>query len=412
MSTEYYDSLETRDPEIREKEQFSSLPGHLRRVSQRAPFIANQINGLSIDSIDSREALAQIPVVRKSELIEIQAKTPPFGGMTAFDEQSLRRILASPGPIFEPETDRRDKWRIARALYAAGFRKGMLVHNSFSYHLAPAGVMLESGIFELGCTVFPAGVGQTEMQVQAIERLRPQAYSGTPSFLKVILNYGEENGVDLTSLRVGFVSGEPLPNSLRDELDSYGVKVKQAYATADIGLIAYETEAMEGLIVDEGVILEIVQPGTNDPVPDGEVGEVVVTTFNPDYPLLRFGTGDMSAIMEGISPCGRTNVRIKGWMGRADQTTKVRGIFVHPSQIATIVKRFSEVDRARLVVSSEDNQDIMKVYCEVSKQSENLADKIIDCTRDVCRLRTEVVLVDSGELPRDGIVIEDARTYD
>ncbi len=412
MNTDYYDDLETRSHEQRQQSQIPALRKHLRQAREQSSYVAGQLAGIDIDALESRQDLAQIPVVRKSDLIGLQKAAPLFGGLTAFEPDSLCRVLASPGPIFEPQTNRSDQWRLARALHAAGFRKGMLVHNSFSYHLAPAGFMLESAIFALGGAVFPAGVGQTDMQVQAIDRLRPQAYAGTPSFLKILLKQGEEKGLDTSSLAVGMVSGEPLPPSLRAELEAFGIRVKQSYATADIGLIAYETDALEGMVIDEGVIVEIVQPGTGDPVPDGEVGEIVVTTFSPDYPLLRFGTGDMSAVMSGASPCGRTGPRIQGWMGRADQTTKVRGIFVHPAQIAAIAKSIAEVQRVRLVVSSQDDQDIMQMHCEVTEKSDALAQRIIDCTREVCRLRTEAVLVSPGELPRDGIVIEDVRTYD
>ena len=412
MSTQYYDSLEVRDPELREQELLSALPTHLERAAAKAPFIREQLAGKDANSINSRAALAELPVVRKSELVDLQKKSPPFGGMTAFDPNSLLRIFASPGPIFEPETKRSDSWRIARALFAAGIRSGMLVHNTFSYHFSPAGMMMESGAGELDCVVFPAGVGQTELQVQSIERLQPQAYTGTPSFLKIILEAASTSGADVSSLKVGLVSGEALPPSLRAELDGHGVYVKQAYATADIGLIAYESEAMEGLIMDEGVIVEIVRPGTGDPVPEGEVGEVVITVFNPDYPLVRFGTGDMSAVMSGQSPCGRTNTRIKGWMGRADQTTKVRGMFVHPSQVAQIVNRFPEISKARLIVTSEGHQDQMRLCCEVSEQSDELVQKIAVCAREVCKLRADVILKNPGTLANDGIVIEDARSYD
>lgn len=412
MTTEFYDSLETRDPQQRETELVSALSSHLADAAENSPFVRNQLADVDIASIDSREALAQIPVVRKSELVELQKNFPPFGGMTAYDPDSLIRIFASPGPIFEPETKRLDFWRMSRALFAAGFRKGMLVHNTFSYHFTPAGAMLESGIGALGGSVFPAGVGQTELQVQAISRLRPKGYTGTPSFLKIILEAAASAQVDVSSLEIGLVSGEALPPSLRSELDGHGIAVKQAYATADVGLIAYESEAMEGLIMDEGVIVEIVRPGTGDLIAEGQVGEVVVTVFNPDYPLLRFGTGDMSAVMSGQSPCGRTNTRIKGWMGRADQTTKVRGLFVHPSQIAEIVNRFSEIDKARLVVSSEGHQDRMMLRCEVSERPDGLIEKVATSVRDVCKLRADVVLEIPGKLANDGIVIEDARTYD
>lgn len=412
MSAEFYDSLETRDPEIRERELFAALPKHLEEAAFRSPYLRQQLQGVDVDSVDSREALAKLPLLRKSELSELQKSEPPFGGLTAFEPNSLLRIFASPGPIFEPETTRSDSWRMSRALFAAGIRKGMLVHNTFSYHFSPAGMMLESAIAQLGCTVFPAGVGQTELQVQAIERLRPQAYTGTPSFLKIILDAGSESGADLSSLERGLVSGEALPPSLRGDIADQGVQLLQAYATADIGLIAYESDAMEGLILDEGVIVEIVQPGTGDPVAEGEVGEIVVTVFNPDYPLLRFATGDMSMVMEGQSPCGRTNTRIKGWMGRADQTTKVRGMFVHPSQIAEIVKRFPEVNKARLVVSSENHQDQMLLVCESSDQSSQFKESVAKAAREVCKLRADVSFEAPGALPVDGIVIEDARTYE
>ena len=412
MSAEFYDSLETRDPEVRERELFAALPKHLKQAATRSTYLQQQLQEVEIDSIDSREALAKLPVLRKSELSELQKSSPPFGGLTAFDPESLLRIFASPGPIFEPETTRADSWRMSRAAHAAGIRKSMLVHNTFSYHFSPAGMMLESAVAALGCAVFPAGVGQTELQVQAIERLRPQAYTGTPSFLKIILDAGSKSGADLSSLERGLVSGEALPPSLRADIADQGVRLLQAYATADIGLIAYESEAMEGLILDEGVIVEIVQPGTGDPVAKGEVGEVVVTVLNPDYPLVRFATGDMSMVMEGQSPCGRTNTRIKGWMGRADQTTKVRGMFVHPSQIAEIVKRFSEVNKARLVVSNKDFQDQMLLVCESTDHSDEFKLNVTIAAREICKLRADVRFESPGALPVDGVVIEDARTYD
>lgn len=412
MTAEFYDSLETRDPEIRERELLAALPKHLKQAAARSSYLQQQLQDVDIDSIDSRESLAKLPVLRKSELSELQESAPPFGGLTAFEPESLLRIFASPGPIFEPETTQKDSWRMSRALYAAGFRKGMLVHNTFSYHFSPAGMMFESAAAVLGCAVFPAGVGQTEMQAQTIERLRPQAYTGTPSFLKIILDAGSKSGADLSSLKRGLVSGEALPPSLREEIAGEGVQLLQAYATADVGLIAYESKALEGLILDEGVIVEIVQPGTGDPVAKGEVGEIVVTVFNPDYPLLRFATGDMSMVIEGQSPCGRTNTRIKGWMGRADQTTKVRGMFVHPSQIAEIVKRFSEVNKARLVVSSENHQDQMLLVCESSNHSSEFKQSVAKVAREICKLRADVRFESPGELPVDGVVIEDARTYD
>ncbi len=412
MATEYFDALEIRDPEVREHELFAALPEHLKHAVSKSTFFSRQLADIDLDSINTRDALVSLPLLRKSELSDLQQSAPPFGGLAAFAPDALMRIFASPGPIYEPQTRRADGWRLSRALFAAGIRKGMLVHNTFSYHFSPAGMMLESAITQLGCVVFPAGVGQTELQVQAIATLRPQAYTGTPSFLKIILDAGTKSGADLASLNRGVVSGEALPPTLRSEISDYGVDLKQAYATADIGLIAYESEAMEGLIIDEGVIVEIVRLGTGDPVDEGEVGEIVVTVFNPDYPLIRFATGDLSMVMPGPSPCGRTNMRIKGWMGRADQTTKVRGMFVQPAQIAEVVKRFTEVSQARLIVSSENHQDQMLLECEATDHSEELRQSIVKSVREICKLRAEVKLRAPDSLPRDGVVIQDARTYD
>ena len=323
----------------------------------------------------------------------------------------MPRVFASPGTLYEPEGTRRDYWRVARAMYAAGIRPGELVHNAFSYHFVPAGSMMESGAHALGCTVFPGGTGQTEQQVQAIAELRPQAYAGTPSFLKIIVEKAASMGIPLPSMRRALVSGEAFPPSLRDWLAERGIHAYQCYATADLGLIAYETEAREGLVLDEGVIVEIVRPGTGDPVPEGEVGELVVTTLNPDYPLIRFGTGDLSAVLPGTCPTGRTHTRIKGWMGRADQTTKVRGMFVHPGQIAEVVRRFPEVLKARLVVGGEMANDHMTLRLESTSADPGLADRVGEAVRDVTKLRGTIELAPPGSLPNDGKVIEDTRTY-
>jgi phenylacetate-CoA ligase len=323
----------------------------------------------------------------------------------------LGRVFSSPGPIYEPEGRGADYWRTARALFAAGFRPGDLVHNSFSYHMTPGAWILEAGAAALGCTVFPAGVGQTEQQVQAIGDLQPNGYVGTPSFLRILLEKADELGVALPNLTKALVSGEAFLPPVRDALLARGIAGFQAYATADLGVIAYESEARQGLIVDEGVILEIVRPGTGDPVAEGEVGEVVVTTFNADYPLVRFGTGDLSAVLAGASPCGRTNMRIKGWMGRADQTTKVKGMFVHPEQIAAVVKRHPEISKARLVVTNPDSNDQMTLRCEATAQ-DGLDKAIAESIRDVTKLRGEVELVAAGSLPNDGKVISDERKYD
>ena len=411
MNPEFYDPLETRDPEAREEELFSALRDHLR-TAMRAPAIARLLKGVDPGAVTDRDALATLPVIRKSELMALQAEAPPFGGLTPGTIADYANVFASPGPIFEPAPRRDDPFRMARALFAAGVRKGDLVHNTFSYHFTPAGAMLEGGARAIGCTVFPAGVGQTELQVQVIARLRPNTYVGTPSFLNILLDKAAELGEDVSSMTKGLVSGEALPPSLRVAIGERGVSVLQCYATADVGLIAYESPALEGMILDEGVIVEIVRPGTGEPVPEGEVGEVVVTPLNPDYPLVRFATGDLSAVMPGASPCGRTNTRIRGWMGRADQTTKVRGMFVHPSQVAEVVRRHPEVLRARLVVTSLDNQDVMTLRCESEIGDLAIAGAIAASVRDVCKLRGEIEIVQPGSLANDGKVIEDARTYE
>ncbi len=408
--SDYYDELETQDPEERERALLEALPRQIANARGNTEAMARTLADVDAAAVTGREALARVPVLRKSELIELQAHTPPFGGLVATPMAELARVFASPGPIFEPEARRGDFWRLARALHAAGFRRGDLVHNTFAYHFTPAGAMLESGAQALGCAVFPAGVGQTESQVQAIERLRPQGYVGTPSFLKIILERAAELGADVSSLTKALVSGEALPGALREELGARGVATLQCYASADLGLIAYETPAREGMVVAEEILLEIVRPGTGDPVPDGEVGEVVVTTLNPDYPLIRFATGDLSAVLPGPSPCGRTNMRIKGWMGRADQTTKVKGMFVHPAQVAAVVARHPEIARARLVVGREGASDRMVLRCELAAApAQGLADAVAASIREVCNLRGEVEFVGGNELPNDGKVIEDTR---
>jgi phenylacetate-CoA ligase len=361
-----------------------------------------------------------LPVTRKSDLLELQKATPPFGGLNATPLAGLSRVFVSPGPIYDPEGRGEDWWRFARAMFATGFRSGDLVHNTFSYHFTPGGFMLEGAARKLGCPVFPAGTGQTDMQVQAIADLKPVAYAGTPSFLRIILERGDALGADLSSLKKALVSGEALPASLRRQFNERGIVARQAYASADLGVIAYESPSEEGLVVDEEILLEIVRPGTGDPVADGEVGEVLVTSFNPDYPLIRFATGDLSAVLPGVSPCGRTNLRIKGWMGRADQTTKVKGMFVHPEQIAALVARHSGIIKARLVVDNTSGQDGMTLHCEVAANADSetagaandLVAAIIASIRDITKLRSEVVFCAGGSLPNDGKVIEDLRRYD
>jgi len=409
----HFDTLETRDPELRERAMLARLPQRIAHAKARAPAFARILDGVDAAAVTSRTALAAVPVTRKSELLDLQKAARPFGGFAASGWGAVRRVFASPGPIYEPEGAAPDWWRLARALFAAGFRSGDLVHNCFSYHFTPAGSMLETGAHALGCTVFAGGIGQTEQQVQAMAELMPAGYVGTPSFLKIILEKADEQGVALPGLVKALVSGEAFPNALRDQLAARGIAAYQVYATADLGSIAYESPARSGLVVDEGVLVEIVRPGTGDPVADGEVGEVVVTTLvNDDYPLVRFGTGDLSAFLPGPSPCGRTNARLKGWLGRADQTTKVKGMFVHPSQVAAIVRRHPDIAKARLVVDNPDGNDRMTLHVELPGNRAGAAEAIVASIRDVTKLRGEVEFRDPGALPNDGKVIDDQRKYD
>jgi len=416
----HMDALETRDPAAREAALLAALPGQIAHAQKNAPAFAEILKDIHAADITSRAALAKLPVIRKYELLEKQKASRAaggnvFGGFSAVSYGSkMPRVFSSPGPLYEPEGSRADYWRMARAIAAAGFQSGELIHNCFSYHFTPAGSMMETGAHALGCTVFPGGIGQTEQQVQTMAELQPAGYIGTPSFLKIILEKAAEMGVALPSVKKALVSGEAFPPSLRDWMTERGVNAFQCYATADVGLIAYETSARQGLVIDEGVIVEIVRPGTGDPVPEGEVGELVITSLNPDYPLIRFGTGDLSAILSGHCPTGRTNQRIKGWMGRADQTTKVRGMFVHPGQVAEVVKRFPSALRARLVVQGEMANDSMALHVETTAAhgaEAELKAQIAEAIRDVTKLRSDVHLVAPGTLANDGKVIEDARSY-
>jgi phenylacetate-CoA ligase len=423
--TEFYDALETREPALREGELTAALPG-LIATAQRTRAFAGILAGIEPAAVATRAALAALPVTRKHELLQRQQREragplggvaggDPFGGFSAIGWRALgtsrpaRRVFQSPGTIYEPEGAAADYWRFGRALFAAGLRAGDLVHNSFSYHLTPAGRMMESGAHSIGCTVFPGGVGNTELQLQAMTELRPEAYAGTPSFLRIALEKADQAGIGLPSLSKASVGGEAFPSALREAFSARGIEAYQSYGTADVGLIAYETAAREGLVLDEGVIVEIVRPGTGDPVPDGEVGEVVVTVFNPDYPLVRFGTGDLSAVLAGPCPTGRTNRRIKGWMGRADQTAKVRGMFVHPGQVAEVLRRHPEIVRARLVVEGEMANDRMTLHIECARPAEGLAGAVAGSIRDVTKLRGDVTVCAPGTLPNDGKVIEDLR---
>lgn len=406
---DFYDALEARAPEVREREQFSALPDLLARA-MNAEGWREQLAGIDSKSVTSRAALAKLPILRKSDLKERQSTRPPLGGFAVMAPGKLKRLLMSPGPIFEPEGHGRDFWHSARALFAAGFRSGDVVHNSFAYHLTPGGFILEAGAHALGCAVIPGGVGNTEQQVEAIAHFKPNGYTGTPDFLKILLDAGEKSGKDLSSIKRALVSGAALPSSLRTELGSRGVAVLQCYATAELGVIAYETPALEGMVVNESVIVEIVRPGTGDPVADSEVGEVVVTSFNADYPMIRLATGDLSAVLAGRSPCGRTNIRIKGWLGRADQTTKVKGMFVHPGQIADVGKRHPELGRLRLRVIRQGEQDAMILAAECAAQHGGLAEAVAVSLQAVTKLKGRVELVAPGSLPNDGKIIADERS--
>jgi phenylacetate-CoA ligase len=410
--TAFYDELETRDPELRERALMAALPRIVALAKEKSQGFARILGDVDPAAITDRRALADLPVTRKSELVERQRAAPPFGGLTTVAPGALARIFASPGPIYDPEGKRPDYWRMARALYAAGFRAGDIVHNTFSYHLTPAGSITETGLHAIGCAVIPGGTGQTELQVRTIADLQPQGYVGTPSFLRIIFEKAAELGIELPSIKKALVSGEAFPAALRQNFAARGIAAYQAYGTADLGLVAYESEAREGLILDEGVIVEIVRAGTGDPVAPGEVGEVVVTTLTPEYPLIRFGTGDLSALMPGHSPCGRTNGRIRGWMGRADQTTKVKGMFVHPGQIAEVARRHKEVIRARLVVDRDDaGVDRMTLKVEMGEPAEATS-RIAETLQAVTKLRGAVELAAPGALPNDGKVIDDVRKID
>jgi phenylacetate-CoA ligase len=412
---EHYDALETRTPTERERALMAALPAQVAHAQARATAFAQGLQGVAARDVDSRAALARLPVTRKHDLMERQhaeRERDVFGGFSAIGRGQAKSVFQSPGRIYEPEGAAPDYWRVARVLFAAGFRAGDLAHNGFSYHFTPAGSMMQTGAQALGCTVFPGGTGQTELQVQAIADLKPAGYMGTPSFLKLIVEKAAEMALPIPSLRKAAVGAEAFPPSLRDWLAERGITAYQFYGTADLGSIAYETSARQGLVLDEGVIVEIVRPGTGDPVPEGEVGELVVTTLNPDYPLIRFGTGDLSAVLPGACPTGRTNTRIKGWMGRADQTAKVRGLFVHPSQVAEVLRRFPEASKARLVISGEMANDRMTLKVEIVVAPDQLGARLAEAMRDVTKLRSEIELCAPGSLPNDGKVIDDTRRFE
>jgi len=413
VTSAFFDDLEIRNPEVRERQQFNALADQIASAKRHAPYFAELLKGFHPHEISDRAALAKLPLTRKSNLVELQAAAPPFGGMAAVPVSQLAHVFVSPGPIYDPQGDKKDFWGFARALYAAGLRPGELVHNTFSYHFTPAGFMMDLAAQALGCPVIPAGVGQTELQVSTIAELKPVCYAGTPSFLKIILEKADELGKDVSSLKKATVGGEAFLPSVRQMLHERGIAGYQSYGTADVGLIAYETVAREGLVVDEAVIVEIVRPGTGEPVREDDVGEVVVTTLSPEYPLIRFATGDLSALLPGKSPCGRTNMRIKGWLGRADQTTKVKGMFVRPAQVQEVAKRYPEILRARLTVTHDTaKNDTMTLQVELDgRVPEGLAARIAESMREVCKLRSDIAFKLPGTLPNDGKVIEDLRKY-
>ena len=410
--SEYYDSLETRSADERAQAQFEAIRRQIEHVKANTAAYAASLRDVVAADISDAASFSALPLTRKSELIELQQAQRPFGGYTPQNIAQYSHVFASPGPIYEPGYAVPDFWRFARSLYASGFRRGDLVHNTFSYHFTPAGQMFDSAAAALGCAVIPAGIGQTELQVQTIADLQPDAYVGTPSFLKIILEEAEKLGSDAGSIKKAMVSGEALPPPLRDGFAERGIRVQQCYGTADLGLIAYESSAREGLIIDEGVYVEIVRPGSGDLVDAGEVGEIVVTNLGQYYPLIRFATGDLSAILPGASPCGRSNLRIKGWMGRADQTAKVRGMFVHPEQVDKVIKRHGEIARARLIVDWVEQADQITLRCESDSDDASLPDAIADSIRSICKLRGAVEIVAPGTLPNDGRVIDDIRTYE
>jgi len=410
--SKYFDDLETRSVEARERDLFQKLPEFLQTAKDTVTGWGERLAELDCAAIKSREKLALIPVLRKAELMEAQNKKPPFGGFANTSLLDGSRIFMSPGPVWEPQAPGIDPWMAARSFFAAGIRKGDLVHNSLSYHMTPGAFILDEGARAMGARIFPAGVGNTQMQVEAAAFIRPDAYAGTPDYLKTILDKAEEMDKDLSSIKKGIVSGGALFPSMREEYLDRGVRVMQAYATADLGVIAFESTfddiVLPGMICNENLIVEIVRPGTNDPVPAGEVGELVVTNFNPAYPLIRFGTGDLSAVLDEPSPCGRTNMRIKGWMGRADQRTKVKGMFVDPKQVAELVKASPSIRAARMVVSRQDDDDVMTLQVTPSSGEADIKD-IAEKLTTICKVKGRIEQVSS--LPNDGLIIEDQRDY-
>jgi len=404
----HYDNKETRSPDERERDLFSRLPA-LIAAAMKAPGWQEQLKGVDAASVNSRTALAKLPVMRKSALPAMQKASPPFAGFVPAPVSSFGRLFTSPGPIFEPEGTEKDPWGAARSLFAAGFRPGDVVLNTFSYHMTPGGFILDSAARALGCPVIPAGPGQTEQQLEMIAHLKPAGYTGTPDFLKILLDAAKTANRDVSCIKRALVSGAAFPPSLQAEVKSRGVDAYQTYAIADGGVVAYESPAREGLIVNEDVLVEIVRPGTGDPVAEGEVGEILVTFFHETHPWIRLATGDLSAMMKGTSSCGRTNARIKGWMGRADQTAKVKGMFVRPEQVAELSKQYPSLKKLRLVVTRENEQDAMTLRAESANGGADLSEKIAASLQAVTKLKGKVEIVAVGSLPNDGKVISDER---
>ena len=404
---DHFDALETRSADEREADLNARLPG-LVAAALQAPGWRSQLGEVDARAIDSRAALARLPVLRKGDLVARQKAQPPFAGLV-HSLAPFGRLFTSPGPIYEPEGVHDDAWRSGRGIFAAGVRRGDVVLNTFSYHLTPGGFIFDAGARAVGCHVIAAGPGNTEQQLEVIAQLKPQVYAGTPDFLKILLDAAAAANRDASSLRKACVSGAAFPPSLQAEIRARGIDAYQMYATADLGCIAYESPAREGLIVNEDVLVEIVRPGTGDPVAAGEVGEVVVTSFDHDHPWIRLALGDLSAVLPGTSPCGRTNMRIKGWMGRADQTTKVKGMFVRPEQVAEVGRRHAELGRMRLVVTRYDESDAMTLKAECTRSTDEFARQIGETLRSVTKLGGAIELVPPGSLPNDGKVIEDAR---
>jgi phenylacetate-CoA ligase len=412
----YFSAKETQDPTIREQSLMARLPEFIAYAKQECAHYHQTLQHIDAEKITSRALLAQLPITRKAQLIELQSKLTPFAGITA-KTANIQRVFQSPGPIFEPENTQDDWWRMGQAFFAAGFEQGDLVQNCLSYHLTPGGFILDSGARACGCSVIPAGPGQTEQQLELIQRLQPQGYCGTPSFLKILLDKAKQHHIDISCIKKALVTGEALPESLRSEFEVQNIQVLQAYASADVGLIGFESLAKNGFIISEEILVEIVRPGSLEPVAEGEIGEVVVTSFNLDYPLIRFATGDLSALATGKSACGRTNMRIKGWLGRADQTTKVKGMFVHPEQVEKIRQSFTEFIKVRLVVTQNNHNDVMQLQCELasdelSNQAQNQLIKAAEqCLKEVTKLSGSVIIVATNSLPNDGKVIEDKRVF-